>query len=340
MGARDTRIWRSLRRRLGAEPGVPAHLARRFRTLRPADRERLRDVLVERRFRHAAPGHLESEEGRRDLRDHLEWRLHQDRTRVVPWLDSVCPLESAKVLEIGSGTGCATVALAEQGARVTGLDPEKDALAVAEERCRLHGVGAELVAGDAAELPGCLGPRARRFDLVVFTASLEHMTGDERRRALAGAWELLRPGDLLAVVETPNRLWHTDLHTARLPYFHWLPDDLAFDYARRSPRAGFRELYRQRDDASLRHFLRRGRGVSFHELELALGLRARDLDVVSCLRLWRRSPAWIEATRRWRRRRSLEARWVRLLAEITPEVPAAFLQPYLDLVIRKPGEPA
>jgi S-adenosylmethionine-dependent methyltransferase len=112
-----------------------------------------------------------------------------------------------------------------------------------------------------------------RFDVVVFYASLEHMTLEERGTAMRQAWQLLAPGDLWCVVDTPNRLWYHDGHTSMLPYFHWLPDDLAFAYSRRSPRAGFRECYRVPDTDSRLHFQRRGRGVSYHELELALGPR-------------------------------------------------------------------
>jgi S-adenosylmethionine-dependent methyltransferase len=89
-----------------------------------------------------------------------------------------------------------------------------------------------------------------------------------------------------------------------------------------------------RDESSLLHFLRRGRGVSYHEFELALGAAPR-LDVVSHLRGFHRArhrwPAWS----RWRTRHSLESRYEALLAELAPRLHAGFLQPYLDLLIRK-----
>ena len=77
------------------------------------------------------------------------------------------------------------------------------------------------------------------FSTVIFGASLEHMTFDERMRALKAAKELLGDGGSLVVIDTPNRLWFFDDHTSMSHFFHWLPDDVAFAYAPRSPRADF-----------------------------------------------------------------------------------------------------
>jgi hypothetical protein len=72
--------------------------------------------------------------------------------------------------------------------------------------------------------------------------------------------------------------------------------------------------------------------VSFHEFELAIG-PARDLEVVACFQLDRRrrnrirSGAW---------RMSRWGRFEALLRSETPEVPRAFLQPFLYLSLRKP----
>ena len=125
-----------------------------------------------------------------------------------------------------------------------------------------------------------------------------------------------------------NRLWHFDHHTSFLPYFHWLPDDLAFAYSRMSPRANFRERYREPDAASRLHFLRRGRGVSYHEFELALA-PVPQLEIVSSLRA--PQSAW----RGWRQRLSPDRRYESLLARLTPQIPRAFLGPQLDLILRK-----
>ena len=134
---------------------------------------------------------------------------------------------------------------------------------------------------DVGELYGGI-----RFDFIIFYASLEHMTHHERISAIRTTWDMLPPGGLLSVVETPNRLWHTDPHTSLLPFFHWLPDELAFDYSRFSSRPNFRERYDNYDDEQQRlHFLRRGRGVSFHEFVLAIG-SVEQLNVRSSLAMY------------------------------------------------------
>lgn len=260
---------------------------------------------------------------RADLSAHVSGRLESDRRFVVPWLAAATPIAGAKVLEIGSGTGSSTVALAEQGAIVTGIDIDEPALEVARERCAAHGVSADLRAANAADLS-----RFGQQDFVIYFATVEHMTIDERLKSLAQAWSILKPGGLLAIIETPNRLWWFDQHTAQLPFFHWLPDELAFAYSRFSPRDTFKSLYRDRGDEAMEHFRRRGRGVSYHEFELAIA-PVEKLDVVSSLLGhfgWRRTL--------FRTPRST-SRYKKFLRSLRPELHPGWFDQDLDLIIRK-----
>ena len=93
------------------------------------------------------------------------------------------------------------MALCEQGARVTALDVDRSMI---DEACRhLEGTGlhADFRCANAAHID-----RLGRvdFDWVIFWASLEHMLVDERLAALRAAWELLSPGGLLTVIESPT----------------------------------------------------------------------------------------------------------------------------------------
>jgi len=108
------------------------------------------------------------------------------------------------------------------------------------------------------------------------------MTLAERLIAMKSTWKMLAPNDLWCVIETPNRLWYHDRHTSLLSFFFRLSDDLAYQYARFSPRDNFRELYEDGSDESMLHFRRRGRGVSFHEFELTMK-PVEQLSVVSSL---------------------------------------------------------
>ena len=243
----------------------------------------IREALERHYF--AAPrtpaGYTETEWGRLDLENHLAGRLRRDREVVVPWLDAARPLRGSRVLEIGCGTGCSTVALAEQGAAVVAVDVDGPSVEVARRRCEVYDLDVTFRVANSAELGGLLA--GARFDFVIFYASLEHMTCRERIAAIRDTWAMLASGDLWCVVETPNRLWYADDHTSLLPFFHWLPDELAFRYAPFSRRPNFAELYDDFDDDGQRqHFLRRGRGASFHEFALAIGPPER-LNVRSSL---------------------------------------------------------
>jgi S-adenosylmethionine-dependent methyltransferase len=250
-------------------------------------------------------------------------RLAHDRARVVPWLDSARSLNGLRILEVGCGSGASTIALAEQGARVVGLDIDAGALAYARSRCAAHGLPAEFLQLNALDMREALHDRT--FDAIIFFASLEHMSLGERLTSLGDAWAMLAGGGLLAVVETPNRLWFDDGHTAFLPFYHWLPNELAFLYSKLSDRKGFNDLYRTYDAGSKQHFLRRGRGVSFHEFDLAIG-PAETLEIVSSLRSF--DPSAVPVS-------SLGRRHQRLLRALRPDLHPGFFEQYLDIIIRK-----
>src|SRR5439155_7437846 len=105
----------------------------------------------------------------------------------------------------------------------------------------------------------------------VYFASLEHMTHHERPQTLRSAWAMLKPGTLLCVADTPNRLWYYDDHTALTNFFHWLPDEIAMEYAARVPRPDFNRAFLPPEPPSAEKLARWGRGVSYHDFELAIG---------------------------------------------------------------------
>jgi 2-polyprenyl-3-methyl-5-hydroxy-6-metoxy-1,4-benzoquinol methylase len=257
-----------------------------------------------------------------DLNAHLHLRLANDRRFVIPWLNAARDLQGMRVLEIGCGTGASTVALAEQGARVIALDIDAPALEVARERCRAHEVTADIREANAANLAE-YGP----VDAVLYFATLEHMSQVERQCSLASAWSILPAGGLLAIIETPNRLWFFDHHTSRLPFYHWLPDDLAFVYSRFSPKEVFKDSYREPNAEMMDHFLRRGRGVSYHEIDVAIA-PTQTLETVSSL----------NSHFGWRRRirmSTLARRYKALLRRIRADLHEGWFDPDLDVLIRK-----
>lgn len=305
---------------------IPAAIRARFRPQEAAAEQQLRDVLSQRyHVGWRGPDAYSADGYRRDVETHLTGRLTTFRTTSIPWLASHHDLTGLRVLEIGCGTGSSTLALAEQGALVTGMDLDTGALEVATRRLELHGLSAELRTGNAATIGVDFADR--RFDLILYFATLEHMTVPERLVSLAAAWELVDAGGSIGVIEAPNRLWSTDPHTSQLPFFNWLPDDLAFAYAPFSPRENFRELYGSEPRESMEHFLRRGRGVSFHEFDLAIA-------PVGSLRVSESLSAYLRR-RSFRRLPRHQATFRRSLMRQVPDVPPAFFEEYLDLLVHK-----
>jgi SAM-dependent methyltransferase len=106
--------------------------------------------------------------------------------------------EHARIVEIGPGTGKATVALARRGYRVTGVELGQGLAAVARRNLALF-PDAEVVEANFETWQ----PAEAAFDAVVaFTAF--HWIGAEARYARPAA--LLRPGGALAVAATQHVL--------------------------------------------------------------------------------------------------------------------------------------
>lgn len=317
----------------------PPNLRVKQRPVSEAGKDRLIQSLKENYFSDPCyypdpvEKYLSTHVGQEDLKDQVDARLQSGRKWIIPWLDEVSSLAGARVLEIGCGTGSSTVALAEQGAEVVGLDVSQESLRVAEDRCQAYGLNARFIHSNATEAYQLLG--SERFDYIIFFASLEHMTLDERLDSIKSSWQMLLPGSHLVIIETPNRLWYFDVHTSQAPFFLWLPDDLAFLYSRLTPRELFNEIFRDPTDEAKIQFSRWGRGVSFHEFELALGCPAEELPVVSCKTLFFRERANSRGLG-FLNRLSLGRRYEAMLFKIQPKIHRGFYLPYLDLAFRKP----
>ncbi len=260
-----------------------------------------------------------------DLNAHLFQRLEEDRRMIIPWIDDTKDLDDKRILEIGCGTGSSTVALAEQGAEITGIDIDDGALEVAKDRSRVYGLYMEFLLLNADQILNTFGTNS--FDFIIYFACLEHMTIPERLASLRQAWEMLSEQGLLIIVETPNRLWYFDGHTSRLPFYHWLPVELAFHYSKFSSRENFRKLYNEYNDDTKNHFLRRGRGMSYHELELAIR-PLENIKVVSSISTY-------QGIRYKLKMSNLERRYKSLLMKIHPNIHEGFFDKTLYLILEK-----
>ncbi len=85
-------------------------------------------------------------------------------------LAGLTPIAGRRVLDVGTGTGRAAIALAKAGAVATGVDASREMLAVAERRAKEEGAAVTFAAGDAHHLDF----PDRSFDAVVCLRVLMH----------------------------------------------------------------------------------------------------------------------------------------------------------------------
>ncbi len=215
---------------------------------------------------------------RAEIHDHVRARFDLIRAWVVPWIAHAIDLGRTRVVEIGCGTGSTPAALALEAKHVDAYDIDGPSLAGARQRLELMGLRNTTL--HQHEPDDLLPTMAREHppgtvDMVLCYAVLEHCKHDERLETLRRCWEMLRPGGVLVVADTPNLLTYWDAHTFHLPFFNSLSLEMSLDYASHSPRqflvdalAACRAISAE---AGKEKLARLGRGVSYHEFELALG---------------------------------------------------------------------
>ena len=182
-----------------ARRGAGADLVMRLLDLIPSDDP----VIVLDRQRLAQVAHARERLADAYFRDNAaEWdalrALHVEETEVEhAMLEVARPLEVARVLDIGTGTGRVLElfgARARNGA--VGIDRSREMLAIARARLQRAGLKDCIVRqGDMYRLPFSDGA----FDLVTIHQVLHY--ADRPARAIAEAARMLRPGGRLMVVD-------------------------------------------------------------------------------------------------------------------------------------------
>ena len=121
---------------------------------------------------------------------HGEFRpLHEINPLRLEWIDRHAPLAGRAVLDVGCGGGILAEAMAQRGARVTGIDLSDKALRVAQ--LHLHESGLDVrYESVSAEALAARAPAS--FDVVTCMERLEHVP--EPAAMVAACARLARPG--------------------------------------------------------------------------------------------------------------------------------------------------
>ena len=192
---------------------------------------------------------------------------------LIPWIEQTVPLAGKTVLDYTCGNAAVSCAFAERADMVIGVDVDVDRIALGREELRRRGVAnVELEAHPPDGSLDAVAARDGEVDVFLLYGVLEHLTISERLSVLRLARETVASDGAIVVCETPNRLTYLDHHTAQMPFFHLLPDELAAGYYRRSPLEDFKSAMDGAAEGGgepLQQAIARwGRGVSFHEFEL------------------------------------------------------------------------
>ena len=296
--------------------------------------ESIRDTLAAYLLNHFAPLAAQRSDPKA-LRDHIEGRSRFFLNTVLPWIEQFGALKALDFVEFGPGTGSTTAPLAMAAKSVTAYDISEVSAGVARERLRLMGIenATVTIAKSANLLSGIRRSHGEKpVGAVMMFAVLEHMTVQERIETLRTAWEILKEGGLLVVGDTPNRLVYQHGHTSRFPFFDMVPDELITRYSERFENDALKRAIAEWRAAGKsepeigQHIDRWGRGVSFHEFEIALGSDLEMKVVADGFESIITNP--IPVTR-------IEAHLMRYMNDTLPEMPLGFCRASLYLILRK-----
>ena len=149
----------------------------------------------------------------------IRWTMREDRfkRRVV---EQVGLQPGHRVLDLGCGTATLTMLLKQRQpqSRVVGLDGDSAVLGRAQEKATRAGIEIVLDQGMAYQLPY----PDRSFDRVVASLLLHHLTVDDKRRALAETFRVLKPGGELHIADFGKP--HTALMACVSLVVRWLEE--------------------------------------------------------------------------------------------------------------------
>jgi len=125
--------------------------------------------------------------------------LHAINPLRLEWIERQAPLAGRDVLDVGCGGGILAEAMAQRGARVTGIDLAEKPLRVAQLHLLESGLQVRYELSSPEDLATA---HPESFDVLTCMEMLEHVP--DPARAVAACARLLRPGGT-AIFSTINR---------------------------------------------------------------------------------------------------------------------------------------
>jgi len=128
-------------------------------------------------------------------------------------------LADVPILDFGCGFGASSYCMIKRGAtRILAADLEKPNIDFAAAFFQGMGLAGNIEVRYGDVVP-TLEPRS--LGVIWLQAVMEHLLPEERRQYLQRFWQALRPGGLLIITETPNRVWPVEGHTTGGTW--WIP---------------------------------------------------------------------------------------------------------------------
>ena len=129
-------------------------------------------------------------------------------------------LEGASLLEFGCNYAASSIVAATLRARVTAIDVDPDAIALARFNCARYGVTDRV---DLRHLPDTrrLPFVDASFDIILCISVLEYVAPDHLPAVLAEIDRVLKPGGLVIVSGTASRIAPREVHSGRWLVNYW-----------------------------------------------------------------------------------------------------------------------
>ena len=127
--------------------------------------------------------------------------LTRERVWRARLLEQVAPKSGETIIDLGCGTGSFAVSLAQRapGARIIGLDPDRDILRRAEAKAAAAGQDVRFVEGFSRDVAAVLGDAVA--DKVVSSLVFHQLPMAEKRQGLAASLRALKPGGSLHIAD-------------------------------------------------------------------------------------------------------------------------------------------